>query len=59
MNEIVNETFDFISKVENPYFASPHVKLHHLKTGQFVNEIGDKKLLESFEHWISKWKICW
>ena len=50
MSEIVKETFDFISKVENPYFASTHVKLHHLKTGQCVNEIGDKKLLESFEY---------
>ena len=34
----------------NQYLASQHIKLHHLVTGQCVNKMDSKKLLESFKY---------
>ena len=50
MNESVNKTYRFISERGNPYLTSQYGKLHHLTTGQCVNETDSKKLLEYFEH---------
>ena len=50
MNESVNKTYWFISERGNPYLTSQYVKLHHLRTGQCVNETDSKKLLEYFKH---------
>ena len=50
MNESVNKTYRFISERRNPYLTLRYVKLHHLTTGQCVNETDSKKLLEYFEH---------
>ena len=50
MNESVNKTYRFISERGNPYLTSQYGKLHHLTTGQYVNETDSKKLLEYFEH---------
>ena len=38
INESVNKTYRFISERENLYLTSQYVKLHHLRTGQCVNE---------------------
>ena len=50
MNESVNKTYRFIWERGNPFLTSQYVKLHHLATGQCVNETDSKKLLEYFEH---------
>ena len=50
VNESVNKTYRLISERGNPYLTSQYVKLHHLATGQCVNETDSKKLLEYFEH---------
>ena len=50
MNESVNKTFHFILERGNPHLASHHVQLHQLTTGECVNEMNCKNLLEYFEH---------
>ena len=43
MNESVNRVYRFISERGNPYLTSQYVKVHHLTTGQCVNETDSKK----------------
>ena len=46
ISKSINKTFKFISERENPYLALQCAKLHHLTTGQHVNEMDSNKLLE-------------
>ena len=44
MNESVNKTYRFITERGNPFLTSQYVKLHHLATGQCVNETDSKRI---------------